>query len=145
MPKKVKHRKWHKGRSQTSVDARGHRLAFGTFGLKVLEADWLTARQIEAARRAMTRAIKRGGKIWIRVFTDRPRTRKGAEVPMGKGKGVVDHFVVPVQPGRILFEIDGVSEDLARESLRLAAHKLPVKTSIVARVTHGTAAVADEA
>lgn len=140
MPKKVKHRKWHKGRSQATLESRGHRLAFGTMGLKAQEADWLTGRQIEAARRAMTRAFKRGGKIWIRVFPDKPRTRKGAEVPMGKGKGSVDHFVAAVKPGRILFEIDGVTPEVAREALTLAAHKLPVKTVIVSRAGRGVSA-----
>ena len=98
-----------------------------------MEADWITSAQIESARRAMTREMKRGGKVWIRIFTDRPRTRKGAEVPMGKGKGAVDHYVMPIKPGRVLFEIDGVDEELGREALRLAAHKLPVKTKIVTR------------
>lgn len=121
----------------SSFETRGHRLAFGTMGLKSQESNWLTGRQIEAARRAMTRAFKRGGKIWIRVFPDRPRTKKGAEVPMGKGKGSVDHFVAPVKPGRILFEIDGVSPEVAREALTLAAHKLPVKTVIVSRTGRG--------
>ena len=144
MPKKLKHRKWHKGRSKSALDIRGSRLSFGSMGLKTLEADWLTSRQIESARRAMTRAIKRGGKIWIRVFPDRPRTKKGSEVPMGKGKGAVDHFVSPVKPGRVLFEIDGVPEDVAREALRLAAHKLPVRTVVVTKDSGAPVAVSSD-
>ncbi|MDD2730691.1 MAG: 50S ribosomal protein L16, partial [Candidatus Portnoybacteria bacterium] len=111
--------------------AKGANLAFGSFGLKTLSAGWLTARQIEAARRAMTRYIQRGGKIWLRIFPDKPVTKKGAETPMGGGKGSVDHYVAPVKPGRILFEMDGVSADVAREAMRLASHKLPVKTKMV--------------
>lgn len=133
VPNKMKHRKWHKGRSHTSKDVRGASLAFGSMGLKATTADWITSAQIESARRAMTREMKRGGKVWVRVFTDRPRTRKGAEVPMGKGKGAVDHYVMPIKPGRVLFEIDGIDEELGREALRLAAHKLPVKTKIIMR------------
>lgn len=129
-PKKVKHRKWFKGRSR-GIERRGTDLAFGSFGLKALEAHWLTARQIEAARRAITHHIQRGGKVWIRVFPDKPVTRKPAEVTLGGGKGAVDHYVFPVRPGRILFEMDGVAADVALEALRRAAHKLPVKTSIV--------------
>ncbi|MDO8557734.1 MAG: 50S ribosomal protein L16 [bacterium] len=129
-PKKVKHRKWQKGRTR-GISSRGTVLAFGVFGLKANGSKWITARQIEAARRAMTRFVQRGGKIWIRVFPDKPVTKKGTEVPMGGGKGGVDHYVVPVLPGRILFEIDGVSETLAREAMRLAAHKLPIRTLFV--------------
>lgn len=129
-PKKVKHRKWHKGRTR-GVASRGSYIAFGTYGLKSEGTRWVSARQIEAARRAMTRFVQRGGKIWIRVFPDKPVTRKGSEVGMGGGKGGVDHYVVPVQPGRILFEIDGVSEEQAREALRLAAYKLPIKTRFI--------------
>lgn len=134
LPKKVKHRKWHKGR------ARGKRLAttktvlaFGTFGLKATSGCWVTSRQIEAARRAMTRAVARGGKIWIRIFPDKPVTSKGSEMPMGKGKGAVDHYVAIVRPGTIMFEMGGVDEKLAREALTLAAHKLPVTFKIVGR------------
>ena len=134
IPKKVKHRKWHKGR------ARGKRLAtsktslaFGSHGIKATTGAWVTSRQIEAARRAMTRAVKRGGKIWIRVFPDKPVTSKGSEMPMGKGKGAVDHYVVVVRPGTILFEMGGVDEALAREALTLAIHKLPIKTKIITR------------
>jgi len=131
-PKKVKHRKWQKGRSK-GKETRGTELAFGSFGLKALEAKWLTARQIEAARRAMTRYVQRGGKIWIRVFPDKPVTKKGVEVPMGGRKGSVDHYVFPVRPGRILFEMDGVPAEMAREALRRASHKLPIKTKIISR------------
>lgn len=130
LPKKVKHRKWQTGRSRGTA-ARGNKLSFGNFGLKALEARWLSSRQIEAARRAMTRHIQRGGKIWIRIFPTKPVTRKGSEVGMGGGKGAVDHFVFPLKPGHVIFEIDGVSKELAREALRLAAHKLPLKTKII--------------
>ena len=134
VPKKVKHRKWWKGRKRTSLYRRGDILSFGQYGLQVLEGDvWITSRQIEAARRAITRYIKRGGKVWIRIFPDKPVTRKGAETPMGKGKGSVSHFVVPVQPGRILFELDGVTEDVAKGALDRARHKLPVKTKFIKR------------
>lgn len=131
-PKKVKHRKWHKGRSK-GIETRGTELAFGAWGLKSLEACWVTARQIEAARRAMTRYIERGGKVWIRIFPDKPVTRKPPEVTLGGGKGAVDHYVVAVRPGRILFEMDGVSSEMAEEAMRLAAHKLPVRTRFVKR------------
>jgi large subunit ribosomal protein L16 len=134
IPKKVKHRKWHKGR------ARGQRLAtkktslaFGSYGLKAMGEAWVTSRQIEAARRAMTRFIKRGGKIWIRIFPDHPVTTKGAEMPMGKGKGAVDHYVAVVRAGTIMFEMDGVERQAAEEALRLATYKLPVKTKIVVK------------
>lgn len=132
-PKKVKHRKWQKGRSRTVVAKTGATLSFGSFGLKTEESAWLTARQIEAARRAMTRYIQRGGKIWIRIFPDKPRTTKGVEISMGCGKGSVDHYVAPVKPGRVLFEMDGVSEDIAKEAMRLASFKLPIKTRFVKR------------
>jgi large subunit ribosomal protein L16 len=134
MPKKVKHRKWWKGRRRSNgISFSGNQLNFGSFGLKTLETKWITARQLEAARRAMTKFIQRGGKIWIRVFPDKPVTFKGTEVAMGKGKGIVDHFVVPVKPGRILFEMDGVKKEIAYEALRLAADKLPVKTKFVVK------------
>lgn len=126
-PKKVKYRKWQKGNSRGRSKG-GTELAFGNYGLKSLETCWLTARQIEAARRAMTRHVKRGGRIWLRVFPDKPVTKKGAETPMGGGKGSVDHYVFVVKPGRILFEMDGLPLELAREALKLAADKLPVKT-----------------
>lgn len=129
-PKKVKHRKWHKGRTK-GVETRGTELAFGAYGLKALEARWITARQIEAARRAITNYIQRGGKVWIRIFPDKPVTRKPPEVTLGGGKGAVDHYVVAIKPGRILFEMDGVSGEIAEEALRLAAHKLPVKTKLI--------------
>ena len=129
-PKKVKHRKWQKGRTR-GTSSRGATVVFGTFGLKAEGAKWLSARQIEAARRAMTRFVQRGGKIWIRVFPDKPVTKKGTEVPMGGGKGSVDHYVIPILPGRVLFEIDGVTEAQAREAMRLAAHKLPMRTRFV--------------
>ncbi len=132
-PRKVKHRKWHKGHSRTEIATRGTELSFGSFGLKAEESEWITSRQIEAARRAMTRYVQRGGKIWIKIFPDKPRTFKGAEVGMGGGKGNVDHFVAPVKPGRVIFEIDGVTEDIAREAMRLAGHKLPMKTRFVKR------------
>lgn len=113
------------------MESRGTELSFGSFGLKALEARWITARQIEAARRAMTRYIQRGGKIWIRIFPDKPVTKKPPEVTLGGGKGSVDHYVAPVRPGRILFEMDGVSGEAAEEAMRLASHKLPVKTKFV--------------
>ena len=132
MPKKVKHRKQMKGRNRGKA-TRGDKLNFGDFGLKTLEPGWITDRQIEAARIAMTRHVKRGGKIWIRMFPDKPVTKKPAETRMGKGKGAPDHWVAVVRPGRILYEIQGVQEDLAREAMRLAAQKLPVKTKFVTR------------
>lgn len=134
IPKKVKHRKWHKGRARGKRFAtRKVSLAFGAFGLKAMDEAWISSRQIEAARRAMTRSIKRGGKIWIRIFPDHPVTSKGAEMPMGKGKGAVDHYVAVVRPGTVLFEMDGVLVGVAEEALRLAAYKLPVKTRFIAR------------
>ena len=131
-PKKVKHRKHHQG-TVTGQSKGAKEINFGQYGLKALENRWLSARQIEAARRAMTRFVQRSGKIWIRVFPDKPITRKGQEVPMGKGKGAVDHFVMPLKRGRIIFEMDGIDEETAREALRLAGHKLPVKTRFVKR------------
>lgn len=131
-PKKVKHRKWQKGRSK-GKESRGTKLAFGAYGLKALETRWLTARQIEASRRAMTGYVQRGGKIWIRIFPDKPVTKKGVEVPMGGGKGSVDHYVFSTRPGRILFEMDGISQEVAREAMRRAAHKLPIKTKFISR------------
>ena len=129
-PKKVKHRKWQKHASRR-VETRGTDLAFGTYGLKAMEPVWITARQIEAARRAMTRHIARGGKIWIHIFPDKPVTKKPPEVTLGGGKGSVDHYVVAIRPGKILFEMDGVEPDAAREAMRLAAHKLPIKTRFI--------------
>jgi len=113
------------------VASRKTEISFGSYAMKSMEYAWITSRQIEAARRAMTRFIKRGGKIWIRIFPDKPVTRKGSEVPMGKGKGAVDHYVAVVKPGTILFEMDGVPEDAAREAMRLAGHKLPVKIRFI--------------
>jgi large subunit ribosomal protein L16 len=132
MPKKVKHRKQFKGR-MTGAASRGTELNFGDFGLQAIECGWLSSRQIEAARRAMTRYVKRGGKIWIRVFPDKPLTRKPAETRMGKGKGSPDSWVAVVRPGLMLYEMQGVDETVAREALRLAAHKLPMKTKFVLR------------
>lgn len=131
-PKKVKHRKWQRGRTR-GIERRGATIAFGAFALKALETRWITARQIEAARRAMTHYTQRGGKIWIRIFPDKPVTKKPPEVTLGGGKGAVDHYVVAVRRGRILFEMDGVNADVAQEAMRRAAHKLPVKTKFMAR------------
>ena len=132
MPKKVKHRKWHKGRGRNKRVATSKlSVDFGEFGIKATTSCWITSRQIEASRRAITHFIKRGGKVWIRIFPDKPITKKGAEVPMGSGKGAVDHYVSVVKPGMVLFELAGVSEEVAREAMRLAAHKLPVKTRFV--------------
>ncbi|MGC9518361.1 MAG: 50S ribosomal protein L16 [Desulfuromonadaceae bacterium] len=132
MPKKVKHRKQFKGRMKGA--ARGATdINFGDYGLQALNCGWLSSRQIEAARRAMTRYIKRGGKIWIRAFPDKPLTRKAAETRMGKGKGSPDSWVAVIRPGMIMYEMQGVPEDVAREAFRLAAHKLPVKTKFVVR------------
>jgi large subunit ribosomal protein L16 len=131
-PKRTKFRKAHKGRIK-GLAKGGSDLNFGTYGLKALEPERVTARQIEAARRAMTRHMKRQGRVWIRIFPDVPVTAKPIEVRMGKGKGSVDRWVCKVKPGRVMFEIDGVAEDIAREALRLAAMKLPVKTRVVVR------------
>ncbi len=132
MPKKTKYRKMQRGRLKGKTRG-GASVDFGEFGLKSLEPCWLTNRQIEAARVAMTRYIKRGGKIWIRIFPDKPVTKKPAETRMGKGKGAPEYWVAVVRPGRILFEIQGVSQEMAREALRLAANKLPMKTKFVTR------------
>jgi len=132
MPKKVKYRKQQKGRNR-GLALRGSDLSFGDFGLKALEAGHLTNRQIEAARIAINRHIKRGGKVWIRIFPDKPMTKKPAEVRMGKGKGSPEEWVAVVKPGRILYEMEGVSEEVASEAMRLAANKLPIKTRIVSR------------
>lgn len=131
-PKKTKFRKVHKGKLK-GLAHKGNSVEFGTFGLKCLEPKWITARQIEAARIAITRYMKREGKLWIRIFPDKPITKKPAEVRMGKGKGNPELWVAPCRPGRILFEIDGVSEDIAMEAMRLGAQKLPVVTKIVTR------------
>ena len=132
MPKRVKYRKQMRGRLRGKA-GRGSQIAFGEYGLQALEPVWMTSRQIEAARRAIVRYVKRGGKLWIRVFPDKPVTVKPAETRMGSGKGNVDHWVAVVKPGRIIFEIAGVPEDAAREALRLASHKLPIKTQFVMR------------
>lgn len=130
MPKRIKYRKQQRGRMGGKA-VRGSRLNFGTYGLKALEPEWITARQIEAARVAMTRYVRRSGKIWIRIFPDKPITKKPAETRMGKGKGAPEFWVAVVKPGRILFEMEGIPEETAREALRLAAHKLPIKTKFV--------------
>jgi len=132
MPKKVKHRKWHKGRKRgKGLATRGTELSFGSYGLKSLDHAWITARQIEAARRSITNFLKRGGKVWIRIFPDKPITKKGAEVPMGGGKGSPEYYVAVVKPGTVLFELEGVSEEKAKEALNLASYKLPVKTKFL--------------
>ncbi len=132
VPKKVKHRKWQRGRSR-GVETRGITLAFGAFGLKAMEARWVDSRQIEAARRAMTKHIQRGGKIWIRIFPDKPITKRPPETTLGGGKGAPDHYVFPVRPGRILFEMDGVPAATAHEALRRAGAKLPLKVRVISR------------
>ncbi|MDD2850226.1 MAG: 50S ribosomal protein L16, partial [Desulfuromonadaceae bacterium] len=132
MPKRVKHRKQMKGR-MSGKPCRGIELSFGEFGLQATECGWLDSRQIEAARIAMTRYIKRGGKIWIRVFPDKPLTAKPAETRMGKGKGSPDSWVCVIKPGMVLYEMEGVTEEIAREALRLAAHKLPLSTKFISR------------
>src|SRR3989338_4673860 len=134
MPKRVKHRKWHKGRGlgrRIATDKKD--VAFGEYGLKAITESWITSRQLEAARRAMTRFVKRGGNVWIRVFPDHPITFHGNENTMGGGKGAVDHYVTAVRPGTVLFEMSGVTEAQAREAMRLASHKLPVKTKFVSK------------
>ncbi len=131
-PKKTKYRKQHKGRNR-GIAMTGNRVSFGEYGLKATTRGRITARQIEAARRAMTRYIKRGGKIWIRVFPDKPITKKPVEVRQGKGKGNVEYWVALTQPGRVLYEMEGVPESVAREAFRLAAAKLPVRTTFVSR------------
>jgi len=131
-PKKTKFRKKQKGRVK-GIAQRGHTLSFGTFGIKALEPGWITSRQIESARIAMTRAMKREGQVWIRIFPDKPVTKKPAEVRMGKGKGAPEYWVATVKPGTILFESSGIKKDLGQESLRLAAQKLPIRTKFVVR------------
>jgi len=133
MPKRTKYRKQMRGR-MTGKSYRGATISFGDYGLQALEPVWMTSRQIEAARRAIVRYIRRRGKIWIRVFPDKPFTKKAAETRMGNGKGAVEYYVAVVRPGRILFEMGGVPEDLAREALRLAAAKLPIRTKFVKRI-----------
>jgi large subunit ribosomal protein L16 len=133
-PKRVKYRKSHKGHLRGKAQA-GNKVEFGEFGLQALESAWVTSRQIEAARRAITRYIRRGGNVWVRIFPDKPVTKKPAETRMGGGKGSPDHWVAVIKPGRILFEMGGVSEAVAREAMRLASHKLPISTRFVARET----------
>lgn len=132
MPKRVKHRKQHRGRMKGRA-WRGSTVAFGEYGLQALEPCWMSSRQIEAARRAIVRYLRRGGKVWIRVFPDKPVTKRAAETRMGSGKGSVEYYVAVIRPGRILFEIAGVPEETAREAFRLASHKLPINTQVVAR------------
>jgi large subunit ribosomal protein L16 len=131
-PKKVKHRKCHKGRRRGTAH-RGATLAFGDFGLQAIDRGWMTARQLEAARIALTRHIKRGGRVWIRVFPDKPLSKKPAETRMGKGKGNPEMWVAVIQPGRVIFEMEGVTEDIAREAMRLASHKLSIPTQFLQR------------
>ena len=133
-PNKVKHRKWQKGKRRgKGIESRATELAFGSFGLKSLGAKWINSRQIEAARRGIIRYLRKGGKMWIRIFPDKPVTKKGTEVPMGGGKGGVDHYAFSVKPGRILFELEGIDESTARKAFRKAADKLPIKTKFVSR------------
>lgn len=132
LPKRTKYRKQHRGRMRGRA-GRGNTLSFGDYGLQALEPCWMTSRQIEAARRAIVRYVKRSGKLWIRIFPDKPVTAKPAETRMGKGKGAVDHWVAVVKPGRVIFEISGVGEEAAREAMRLASHKLPIRTRFLSR------------
>lgn len=132
MPKKTKYRKAHKGRRRKhAVATRGVSVSFGEYGLKSLDTHWITSRQIEAARRVLTRYLRKGGKMWIRIFPDKPITKKGAEMPMGGGKGAVDHYVAPVKAGTIIFEVTGLDEEMAKKALNSASYKLPVKTKFV--------------
>lgn len=133
-PKRVKYRKTHKGRRRGKAQA-GNTVVFGDYGLQAVECAWLTSRQVEAARRTMTHYLRRGGKIWIRIFPDKPVTRKPAETRMGSGKGAVDHWVAVVKPGRVLFEMAGVGEGVARGAMRLASYKLPISTEFVVKET----------
>ena len=135
MPKRVKYRKAQRGRRKGKAIS-GSELNFGEFGLQALENAWIMDRQIEAARIALTRHVKRGGKVWIRIFPDKPVTKKPAETRQGKGKGMVDHWVAVVKRGRILFEMEGIPEELARESMALASHKVPIKTRFISRLLH---------
>jgi large subunit ribosomal protein L16 len=133
MPKRVKYRKKQRGRMKGNAQ-KGNYIAFGHYGLKAMESAWITSRQIEAARIAMTRYIKRGGKVWIRIFPDKPVTQKPAETRMGKGKGAPEYWVAVVKTGRVMFEIEGVDAEVAKEAMRLASHKLPIKTKFVVKV-----------
>jgi large subunit ribosomal protein L16 len=132
-PKKVKHRKWHKGSSK-GLDRKGAQLSFGSFGLKSLSTKWISSAQLEAARRVIIRYLKKKGKFWIRIFPDKPVTSKGNEVPMGGGKGSLSHYVFPIRPGKIIFELDGVEEEMAREIFKKVSDKLPIKTKFVKKV-----------
>lgn len=143
LPKKVKFRKQHRGRRAGNAN-RGNTIAFGDFGLMSLAAGWVTSRQIEAARIAMTRYIKRGGKVWIRIFPDKPITKKPLETRMGKGKGPVDAWVAVVKPGRVMFEMNGVEKEVAQEAMRLAMHKLPVKCRFVSKADYEVQHVPDK-
>lgn len=134
IPKKVKYRKTHRGDQIRGIALRKATISFGSFGLKSLEAGWITSRQIEAARRAVTGFLQRKGKVWIRIFPDKSVTVKGNEIRMGGGKGAVDHYVAPIRPGTILFEMDGVNPEQARQAFKLAAHKLPVRTTIITKM-----------
>jgi large subunit ribosomal protein L16 len=136
MPKRVKYRKMMRGRLKGKAQ-RGNQIAFGTYGLQAVDSHYVTSRQIEAARRAIVRYLRRGGKVWIRVFPDKPVTMRAAETRMGSGKGNVDHYVAPVRPGRVMFELAGVSEEVAREAFRLASHKLPMRTQFIEREEYG--------
>ncbi|MEK9130004.1 MAG: 50S ribosomal protein L16 [Patescibacteria group bacterium] len=134
MPKKTKHRKWHQQAGMSGRKAsRLTKVSFGSFGLKSLGKKWITSRQIEAARKVMVQFIRKGGKIWIRIFPHKPVTSKSSEVPMGSGKGAVDHYVAVVKPGTVLFEMDGIPEDKAKEAMKLASYKLPIKTKFIIR------------
>ena len=144
MPKRVKHRQQFRGRMKGKAQ-RGNTLAYGEFGLQATEPHWVTSQQIEAARIALTRYTKRGGQVWIKIFPDKPVTAKPAETRMGSGKGAPEYWVAVVKPGRVLFEIAGVSEDIAREALRLASHKLPLKTKLIMKATETAKAAAPKA
>ena len=144
MPKRVKRRKQHRGRMKGKA-LRGNKITYGDFAIQALEPAWITANQIEAARIAMTRYIKRGGQVWIKVFPDKPVTQKPAETRMGSGKGSPEYWVAVVKPGRVMFEIAGISEEVAREAMRLAQHKLPIKTKFITRKVQEAQEVGDEA
>ena len=143
MPKRVKRRKQHRGRMKGKA-LRGNKITYGDYAIQALEPAWITANQIEAARVAMTRYIKRGGKVWIKIFPDKPVTQKPAETRMGSGKGSPEFWVAVVKPGRVMFEIAGIPEDMAREAMRLAQHKLPIKTKFITRKEQGEQEVGDE-
>ncbi|HAZ05196.1 MULTISPECIES: 50S ribosomal protein L16 [Acetobacterium] len=144
MPKRVKRRKQHRGRMKGKA-LRGNKITYGDFAIQALEPAWITANQIEAARIAMTRYIKRGGQVWIKIFPDKPVTQKPAETRMGSGKGSPEYWVAVVKPGRVMFEIAGISEEVAREAMRLAQHKLPIKTKFITRKDQEAQEVGDEA